>query len=78
MMIIVYFSCQSGNFLLATYRCQMNTTRLELKLRTIEGQHGILRTYITPLVQPKCCQVRQYQIKPLSLHMRCHSFDPNR
>jgi len=65
---------QSGNYLLATYRCQMNTTRLELKLRTIEGQHGTLRTYITPLVQPKCCQVRQYKIKPLSLHMRCHSF----
>nr|CAD7588384.1 unnamed protein product [Timema genevievae] len=68
-------SFQSGNYLLATYRCQMNTTRLELKIRTIEGQHGTLRAYITPLVQPKCCQVRMYQIKPLSLHTRCHSFD---
>ncbi|KAJ9601052.1 hypothetical protein L9F63_000787 [Diploptera punctata] len=78
--VVSYSACEpgSGNFLLATYRCQMNTTRLELKLRTIEGQHGILRTYVTPLVQPKCCQVRQYQIKPLSLHMRSHSFDPDR
>ncbi|XP_069686041.1 BBSome complex member BBS7-like isoform X2 [Periplaneta americana] len=78
--VVSYSACEpgSGNFLLATYRCQMNTTRLELKLRTIEGQHGTLRTYITPLVQPKCCQVRQYKIKPLSLHTRCHSFDPQR
>ncbi|GFG34141.1 hypothetical protein Cfor_08141 [Coptotermes formosanus] len=78
--VVSYSACEpgSGNYLLATYRCQMNTTRLELRLRTIEGQHGTLRTYVTPLVQPKCCQVRQYMIKPLSLHMRCHSFDPQR
>ena len=38
-----------GNYLLATYRCQSNTTRMELKLRSIEGQHGTL-------------QVRPYQI----------------
>jgi Bardet-Biedl syndrome 7 protein len=78
--VVSYSTCEpgSGNYLLATYRCQMNTTRLELRLRTIEGQHGTLRTYVTPLIQPKCCQVRQYMIKPLSLHMRCHSFDPQR
>ncbi|KDR14735.1 Bardet-Biedl syndrome 7 protein homolog isoform X2 [Zootermopsis nevadensis] len=78
--VVSYSACEpaSGNYLLATYRCQMNTTRLELKLRTIEGQHGTLRTYVTPLVQPKCCQVRQYKIKPLSLHIRCHSFDHQR
>nr|CAD7403392.1 unnamed protein product [Timema cristinae] len=57
--VVSYSDCDpsSGNYLLATYRCQMNTTRLELKIRTIEGQHGTLRAYITPLVQPKCCQV---------------------
>lgn len=78
--VVSYSACEpgSGNYLLATYRCQMNTTRLELRLRTIEGQHGTLRTYVTPLIQPKCCQVQQYMIKPLSLHMRCHSFDPQR
>jgi len=33
--VVSYSSCDpdSGNFLLATYRCQANTTRLELKIR---------------------------------------------
>ena len=50
-------SFQSGNALLATYRCQANTTRLEIKIRTIEGQYGMLQAYVTPRLQPKCCQV---------------------
>ena len=69
---------QQGNFLLATYRCQANTTRLELKIRSIEGQYGTLQAYITPRLQPKTCQVRQYQIRPLSLHQRTHVFDEKR
>ena len=32
-----------GNFLLVTFRCQANTTRFEVKLRTIEGQYGTLK-----------------------------------
>nr|XP_045592027.1 Bardet-Biedl syndrome 7 protein homolog isoform X1 [Procambarus clarkii]XP_045592028.1 Bardet-Biedl syndrome 7 protein homolog isoform X1 [Procambarus clarkii] len=78
--VVSYSTCDpdSGNFLLATYRCQANTTRLEVRIRTIEGQYGTLQAYITPRLQPKCCQVRQYHIKPLSLHSRIHSFDPNR
>ncbi|KAJ1216858.1 hypothetical protein NDU88_004457 [Pleurodeles waltl] len=68
----------NGNFLLATYRCQANTTRLELKIRSIEGQYGTMQAYITPRIQPKTCQVRQYQIKPLSLHQRTHSIDQDR
>ncbi|XP_047495998.1 Bardet-Biedl syndrome 7 protein homolog [Penaeus chinensis] len=78
--VVSYSTCdpESGNFLLATYRCQANTTRLEVRIRTIEGQYGTLQAYITPRLQPKCCQVRQYRIKPLSLHSRIHSFDPNR
>ncbi|XP_060707336.1 Bardet-Biedl syndrome 7 protein isoform X2 [Hemiscyllium ocellatum] len=78
---VVSFSrcdAENGNFLLATYRCQANTTRLELKIRSIEGQHGTLQAYITPRLQPKTCQVRQYQIKPLSLHQRTHAIDHNR
>ncbi|KAG8302515.1 Bardet-Biedl syndrome 7 protein [Homalodisca vitripennis] len=71
-------SAGSDNQLLATYRCQMNTTRLELCLRTVEGVHGTLCVYITPVVQPKCCQLRRHQIKPLSLHTRCHELDTNR
>uniref|UniRef100_F1L9J1 Bardet-Biedl syndrome 7 protein n=1 Tax=Ascaris suum TaxID=6253 RepID=F1L9J1_ASCSU len=29
---------ESGNALLATYRCQANTTRIEMRIRSIEGQ----------------------------------------
>jgi len=78
--VVSYSTCdpESGNFLLATYRCQANTTRIELKIRTIEGQYGHLQAYVTPRMQPKTCQVQQYQIKPLSLHQRSHVFDEER
>ncbi|XP_014451711.1 Bardet-Biedl syndrome 7 protein isoform X2 [Alligator mississippiensis] len=79
--VVSFSGCDSepnSNFLLATYRCQANTTRLELKIRSIEGQYGILQAYVTPRIQPKTCQVRQYQIKPLSLHQRTHSVDHDR
>ncbi|CAG0925348.1 unnamed protein product [Notodromas monacha] len=66
------------NHLLATYRCQANTTRLEVKIRTIEGQYGTLQAYIIPRVQPKSCVVRAFPIKPLSLHTRTKEFDNNR
>ncbi|XP_018568735.1 Bardet-Biedl syndrome 7 protein homolog [Anoplophora glabripennis] len=69
---------EDGNHLLATYRCQMNTNRIELKIRTIEGQKGLLQAYVTPMVQPKCCRVAHYEIKALSLHCRIHQFDSNR
>lgn len=78
--VVSYSACnpEEGNFLLATYRCQANTTRLELKIRSIEGQYGTLQAYVTPRVQPKTCRVKQYQIKPLSLHQRTHVFDDAR
>lgn len=78
--VVSYSACdiENGNFLLATYRCQANTTRLELKIRSIEGQYGTLQAYITPRIQPKSCQVRQYSIKPLSLHQRTHVFDDSK
>lgn len=69
---------QLGNFLLATYRCQINTNSLELKLRTIEGQYGTFRAYVTPMVQPKCCRLIECPIKPLSHHMRVYRFEENR
>ncbi|CAH1777872.1 unnamed protein product [Owenia fusiformis] len=78
--VVSYSACnpEEGNFLLATYRCQANMTRLELKIRSIEGQYGTVQAYVTPRLQPKTCQVRQYHIKPLSLHQRTHNFDENR
>ncbi|CAG9839510.1 unnamed protein product [Diabrotica balteata] len=69
---------QDDNFLLATYRCQINTNRLDLKIRTVEGKKGLLQAYVTPLVQPKCSRVIKYEIKALSLHYRLHQFDINR
>ncbi|XP_031571614.1 Bardet-Biedl syndrome 7 protein-like [Actinia tenebrosa] len=78
--VVSYSACdvENGNYLLATYRCQANTTRLELKIRSIEGQFGTLQAYITPRIQPKTCQVRQYPIKPLSLHQRTHVFNEDK
>ncbi|XP_074849472.1 BBSome complex member BBS7 isoform X2 [Carettochelys insculpta] len=79
--VVSFSGCESepnSNFLLATYRCQANTTRLELKIRSIEGQYGTLQAYVTPRIQPKTCQLRQYQIKPLSLHQRTHFIDHDR
>ncbi|KAJ8944863.1 hypothetical protein NQ314_009353, partial [Rhamnusium bicolor] len=78
--VVSYSESQTddSNFLLATYRCQINTNRLELKIRTIEGQKGILQAYVTPMVQPKCSRLIQYEIKALSLHYRIHQFDSNR
>jgi Bardet-Biedl syndrome 7 protein len=67
-----------GSLLLCCYRCQVNTNRIDLKFRTIEGQHGKLRVYITPNITPKCCQLRTYAIRPLSLHILVHNFDESR
>ncbi|KFB50077.1 AGAP011899-PA-like protein [Anopheles sinensis] len=73
--VVSFSECDklSGNSLLASYRCQLNTNRIDLKFRTIEGQSGTLQVYITPNLQPKCCQLKRYPIKPLSLHMIVHN-----
>lgn len=63
---------------MATYRCQVDVNRLDLKFRTTEGSYGILKTFITPNIQPKVSQLQEYSIKPLSLHMRVHSFNMER
>lgn len=78
--VLSYSDCDEndGNFLLVTYRCQANTTRLDIKIRTIEGQYGLLQVYVTSRIQPKNCIVKQYVIKPLSLHQRCHMIDDKR
>ena len=47
-------------------------------MRTIEGQYGTLTAYVTPRLQPKCCQLQVYKIRPLSLHMRTHQTDTER
>ncbi|KAE8745660.1 hypothetical protein FOCC_FOCC007661 [Frankliniella occidentalis] len=63
---------KSDNKALVTFRCQMNTTRLDVRLRTVEGRAGHLRVYVTPLVAPKCAALRVLFLPPLSLHARAH------
>ncbi|XP_078044323.1 BBSome complex member BBS7 isoform X1 [Augochlora pura] len=61
---------RDGNFVLATYRCQVNINHLEMRIRTIEGQSGTLQIYVTSQVQPKCCRKISIPICALSLHSR--------
>ncbi|XP_019862996.1 PREDICTED: Bardet-Biedl syndrome 7 protein homolog [Amphimedon queenslandica] len=66
---------KNGSYLLATLRCSMYTSRLEVKVRSIEGQYGTLNVYVTPKLEPCSARLLSYPIKPLSLHQRTHSFD---
>lgn len=78
--VVSFSKCDiaDGNYLLATYRCQVDKNRVDLKFRTTEGAHGILQTFITPNIQPKVSQLQQFAIKALSLHKRVHAFDVTR
>ncbi|WKX93230.1 hypothetical protein Q1695_010909 [Nippostrongylus brasiliensis] len=64
--------------LLASYRCQANVSRIELRVKVDEGTHGPVVVYVCPKTHPKTVQIRSYEIKPLSSHSRVHSFDANR
>ncbi|XP_066257169.1 Bardet-Biedl syndrome 7 protein homolog [Euwallacea similis] len=65
--------------LLATYRCQLNTNRIELKIQSTEGEKGLLQAYISPVLQPRCSRLLQFDIKALSLHYRVNEYsDLNR
>ncbi|XP_044019178.1 Bardet-Biedl syndrome 7 protein homolog isoform X2 [Aphidius gifuensis] len=59
-----------GNFVLATYRCQINTNRIETRFRTIEGQSGAFQIYVTTQTPPKACRKIRIPIHALSLHAR--------
>jgi hypothetical protein len=45
--VVSFSECDplEGNMILATYRCQMNTNRVDLKFRTLEGQYGTLMVF---------------------------------
>uniref|UniRef100_A0A158PCU7 BBS2_C domain-containing protein n=1 Tax=Angiostrongylus cantonensis TaxID=6313 RepID=A0A158PCU7_ANGCA len=64
--------------LLASYRCQANVNRIELRVKIDEGTYGPLLVYICPKSHPKTVQIRSYEVKPLSSHTRVHSFDISR
>eukprot|EP00803_Ostreobium_quekettii_P008434 evm.model.scf_181EXC.4 EVM.evm.TU.scf_181EXC.4 scf_181EXC:15301-18457(+) len=63
-------SRQSGDKVLATYRCQEATHRLEIKFRAQEGKAGKLQLIVLPNVTPKTAQIIEHRIKPLCLHER--------
>lgn len=47
-----------GNALLATFRCQANTMRLELGLRSVESpRSGCLSLFLVPRLTPRIAQV---------------------
>ncbi|XP_071442131.1 BBSome complex member BBS7-like isoform X2 [Hetaerina americana] len=75
--VVSYSKCDSGsdNHLLASYRCQVNARKLVVEVYTKEGGAGTLQAYVTPQLQPKCCRVLQFPIRPLSLHTRSQSID---
>ncbi|GMH36136.1 hypothetical protein BSKO_04004 [Bryopsis sp. KO-2023] len=58
------------NQLLATYRCQDNTSRVEIRFKAKEGKAGELQMLILPNVVPRICQTKVHKIKPLCLHRK--------
>jgi Bardet-Biedl syndrome 7 protein len=60
----------SSTKLLATYRNTESVNRMEIKVRTVEGQYGTLQVFVLPKLSPKTAQLASYQIRPLSLHQR--------
>lgn len=56
--------------LLATYRCQESTSRIEIKFKAREGMASQLQIMILPNVTPKICQTYTHQLKPLCLHRK--------
>uniref|UniRef100_A0A0K8T3A0 Uncharacterized protein n=4 Tax=Lygus hesperus TaxID=30085 RepID=A0A0K8T3A0_LYGHE len=72
-----YCDPQTDNKLLATYRCQVNTSKLSI-LMQFGREIGTLNIYITPHAQPKATHIRSYPIRQLSLNTRIHNFDDTR
>eukprot|EP00117_Sycon_ciliatum_P030669 scpid31281/ scgid24128/ Bardet-Biedl syndrome 7 protein homolog; BBS2-like protein 1 len=58
-----------------TLRCQVHTTRIELKFRPIEGQQGTLSVIVVPappMTKYKVARELKYPIRPLCLHSIQH------
>ena len=62
--------------LIITYRCQSNTQRLEINLRPVEGFSGELIVFVFPNLQSNKIAIRRvFEIKALSLYIRCPAFE---
>ncbi|CAH1406799.1 unnamed protein product [Nezara viridula] len=66
-----YCSPHSGNKLLATYRCQIDTSRLNLNLQ-YGNEFGMLNVYVTPHVKPKTTHLKTYILRRLGMLTRIH------
>lgn len=52
--------------------------RLDVRLRTIEGQHGHMEVFVRPqTLKGDSVESKKFPIKPLSLHVRIHKLDPS-
>eukprot|EP00053_Salpingoeca_punica_P011347 m.101238 g.101238 ORF g.101238 m.101238 type:complete len:720 (+) comp15651_c0_seq1:73-2232(+) len=69
---------QEENHLLALYRCTPGTTRFQVKIRSIEGHHGMLSVYVTQNSGLRTSVLRQFELKPLALHTRVTEVDDDR
>jgi len=54
--------------LLATYRCQEVTNRLEVRVRTTEGRYGNLQAFVWPRISPKTCCAATCQRHTRAVH----------
>lgn len=64
----------NGRFV-AVWRCQTQQRRMNLLIRTNEGEYGDLHITIVAAVQPKAAKVIKYELKPLSLHSKIHDLN---
>jgi hypothetical protein len=68
----------TNNALLATLKVQgsddSQVSRVDIKMRTSEGQVGNLIVYVIPK-NSQTCQVLDVELKPLSLHERIDTLD---
>lgn len=53
----LFYYFKTGNALLAVYRCQAEIKRMEMRIRSIEGQFGTVKIYIVPRFVPIMCLV---------------------
>ena len=67
-----------GASVLATARCTERSTRIDVRVRALEGRAGELTALVSsaaastsgPKVPPRSCSIARFQIKPLCLHIR--------
>lgn len=66
------------NRFVATFRCQSgDQRRLSVAVRTNEGEFGDIFVTVVASSEPKAAKVLRFPLRPLSLHMRVHSFTPS-